>query len=90
MSGKNLALYGALSVLNLMLMAFSQQLGAGNVPIPEAWQWTVPILGAGVIGLTMLLPRLNSPSDQAPAKNPTPLRRASRKVTPPTEGNKPA
>ena len=60
---KHGVVYGALIVANAGLVALSQQLGAGNVPIPVEWQWTVPILGAMLVATTALLPRIG---DTAP------------------------
>lgn len=49
--------YALAIVLSYGLTAFAIQLGAGKVPIPEAWQWTVPIIGALITASLMLLPR---------------------------------
>ena len=50
-------LYITLVLLNLALGAFALQLGAGKVPIPADWQWTVPIIMAVVTGAGMFLPK---------------------------------
>jgi hypothetical protein len=50
--------YAAAIVINAMLVVLAQQLGAGAVPIPPAWQWVVPVAVAGITALTALLPRL--------------------------------
>jgi hypothetical protein len=54
---KNRLAYAALSILNMALGVLAIQLGADKVPIPDAWQWTVPILMAVITGATMYLPR---------------------------------
>lgn len=44
-------------VLVFVLQQFSIELGAGHVPIPDAYRWLVPILGAAIAGtLTVLTP----------------------------------
>ena len=58
MQGKDALMYGGLAVLNAILTQFAVELGKGSVPIPAHWAWVIPILGAGLVTLTMLLPRL--------------------------------
>lgn len=57
--------YSTLAILNAILMQFAVELGAGRVPIPDAWRWAVPIASAGLVALTALLPRLRA-GDTAP------------------------
>lgn len=51
------ALYALAVIANFVLTAFAIQLGAGKVPIPEASQWTVPLISAAVTAALMFLPR---------------------------------
>lgn len=60
MTSMNGAAYATLAVLSALLTAFAVQLGAGKVPIPDDWQWVVPILSAGLVAVTSLLPRIGS------------------------------
>lgn len=53
-------LYAVGVIANFALTAFAVQLGAGKIPIPEAWSWVVPILAAIVTGAMMFLPRVGS------------------------------
>lgn len=46
----------ALAVFGAVMGQFAIELGAGHVPIPEAFQWTVPILNAGLVVLVSFLP----------------------------------
>lgn len=50
--------YMGLVILNAGLGAFLIQLSAGNVPIPQAWEWTIPILNAMLVMVTAFLPRV--------------------------------
>lgn len=56
MSRWEVAGYGALIVLQAMASQLSIEIGAGRVPMPAAWQWTMPILSAGLVTLSVLLP----------------------------------
>lgn len=51
-------------VLVYVMQQFAIELGAGHVPIPEAWQWTVPILTALIAGLLAVLTPYYSRSEQ--------------------------
>lgn len=51
------ALYGLAIIANYGLTAFAIQLGAGKVPIPDRWEWAVPILSAVVTATLILLPK---------------------------------
>ncbi len=53
--------YGLLAVANAVLTQLAVELGKGTVPIPASWAWAVPILGAGIVALTMLLPKIGGP-----------------------------
>lgn len=56
----NRVLYAALAILNLMIGALLVEIGKGTVPIPEQWQWAVPVLLAALNGLALFLPRVGS------------------------------
>lgn len=60
MDNRNAILYGGLMVANAVLCQLAIELGAGRVPLPESWQWVVPILSAGLVALTSLLPRIGA------------------------------
>ncbi len=49
--------YAILVVLNLMISALLLETGRGNVPFPQGLQWAVPVLVAGLTGVTLFLPR---------------------------------
>lgn len=51
------ALYALAVIANFVLTSFAIQLGAGRVPIPEAWEWITPLISAAVTGALMFLPR---------------------------------
>lgn len=53
-------LQGAAVIASFVLTAFAVELGKGTVPIPEQWQWTVPILNAAITGALIFLPRPGS------------------------------
>lgn len=53
--------YIGLMVVSALVGQFTYELGAGRVPIPEAWWWLVPILSAGLIALTGALPKMGDP-----------------------------
>lgn len=53
-------LYALAVIANFILTAFAIQLGAGKVPIPEAWSWVIPLISAAVTGTLMFLPRVGS------------------------------
>lgn len=50
--------YGALAVLSMMLTALQGELVQGRVPIPAGMSWLIPVIVAGIIGATALLPRV--------------------------------
>ena len=54
------AIYAALVVMNLVIGAVILEVGKGTVPIPEAYQWTVPIILAALNGVSLFLPRIGS------------------------------
>lgn len=56
----NRALYGLVIVASYGLTAFAVQLGAGKVPIPDEWEWVLPILSAVVTATLTLLPRVGN------------------------------
>ena len=45
-----------LAVLGAMVGQFAVELGAGRVPVPAGWAWTVPIAVAGLVTLGLYLP----------------------------------
>jgi hypothetical protein len=47
---------GVLAVLGAVVGQFAVELGAGRVPIPAEWAWTVPIAVAGLVTLGLYLP----------------------------------
>lgn len=51
-------LYIVIMVLVAALVEFSHQLGAGKVPIPDSWEWVVPIATTALISLTVGLEKL--------------------------------
>lgn len=53
--------YAVLVILNAGLVVFAQQLATGAVPLPQEWQWVVPIAVAMVTALAALLPRVGEP-----------------------------
>lgn len=53
-------LYALAMIANFVLTAFAIQLGAGKVPIPPGWEWTIPLIAAAVTGAMMFLPRAGS------------------------------
>jgi hypothetical protein len=54
----NRVIYAALAVLNLVIGALILQIGKGAVPIPESWQWIVPVILAALNGIALFLPRV--------------------------------
>jgi lipopolysaccharide export LptBFGC system permease protein LptF len=58
------AIGGAIAIIvTYTLQQFAVELGAGHVPIPEAWHWTVPIVTALIGGvLATLTPSLRRSS----------------------------
>lgn len=56
MSRWEMAGYGGLMVLQAMVNQLSIEIGAGRVPIPPAWQWVMPVVSAGLVTLSILLP----------------------------------
>jgi hypothetical protein len=59
---------GLTIVLVYVMQQFAIELGAGHVPIPEAWQWTVPILTALIAGLLAVLTPYYSRSESDTGK----------------------
>lgn len=55
---KSRVLYVGLGILNLMIGTFIYQVGRGEVPFPDNFVWTIPILLTGLNALAMYLPRL--------------------------------
>jgi hypothetical protein len=50
------AIGGAIAlVISYTLQQLAVELGAGQVPIPDAWHWTVPIMGALISGVVAVL-----------------------------------
>jgi len=45
-----------IAVIAAAVGQFAVELGAGRVPIPEAWRWAVPIVNAGLVALVANLP----------------------------------
>ena len=58
MSKKHAGAYLALMFVSGALAQFAIELGAGHVPVPIEWRWVVPILSAGIVALTPLLPQV--------------------------------
>lgn len=58
------AWYGVLAVVNAVVTQFAVELGAGHVPIAPEWRWVIPIVSAGLVALTALLPRVRLGEDQ--------------------------
>lgn len=52
-------LYGALAVLNAVLLALYGEIMAGRVPFPPQYTWLAPIAAAGLMAATALLPRVS-------------------------------
>lgn len=50
--------YTGIILATVLLGSFGQQLAAGLVPIPKEWSWLTPVLLAGIVSLTTLLPRV--------------------------------
>lgn len=50
--------YVALIVAGATLGALGIQIAGGNVPIPASWAWLSPVLLAGIVSLTTMLPRI--------------------------------
>jgi hypothetical protein len=50
--------YVGIILATVLLGSFGQQLAAGLVPIPKEWSWLTPVLLAGIVSLTTLLPRV--------------------------------
>ena len=50
--------YGLLAILNLMLVATYGEIQAGRVPFPPDMSYLAPIISAGLVGATALLPRV--------------------------------
>jgi len=64
--------YVGLIVLGVMLASFGQQLSSGAVPLPREWSWLVPVLMAGILALTTLLPRVTDLLDSGGQQPSTP------------------
>lgn len=56
MSNWDKAGYAGLMVAQAMVTAAAIQIAAGQVPVPAAWAWALPIVQAGLVTLAMLLP----------------------------------
>ena len=52
--------YFGLMALGAALTQFGIELGSGNVPLPEALRWTVPIIAAAIPALAMGLPKVKA------------------------------
>lgn len=55
---KHALAYGALIILNVMLVELVNQFNQGNIPIPAEYRWVAAVIAAGIVALTSLLPRL--------------------------------
>lgn len=51
-------------VFTYVMQQFAIELGAGHVPIPEQWQWTVPILTALIAGVLAVITPYYSKREQ--------------------------
>lgn len=56
--------YIGLAVLAAMLTVFNIELAQGLVPIPPDWQWVAPIISAGIVAVTVFLPRAGTSSTE--------------------------
>jgi hypothetical protein len=56
----NRVLQASAVILSFVLTAFAIELGKGTVPIPDQYQWLVPIINAAVTGALIFLPRPGS------------------------------
>lgn len=71
--------YTGIILATVLLGSFGQQLAAGLVPIPKEWSWLTPVLLAGIVSLTTLLPRVTDTQQNSlaqveqPPKTPTPV-----------------
>lgn len=48
--------YLGLTVASAVLSQLAYELGRGSIPIPDAWQWTVPLISAALVAITAWLP----------------------------------
>lgn len=54
------ASYVSLVVLQAVATQLAIEIGAGRVPLPPAWHWVLPVASAGLVTLSMLLPRMGA------------------------------
>lgn len=63
--------FGVAFVIVAILSQFNIELGKGNVPIPNDWQWAVPIITAGIAAIITVVTPYFSPSQaRESAKRP--------------------
>lgn len=62
MRGWEKASYGALIVAQAMASQLAIEIGAGRVPVPERWQWMLPVAQAGLMAISLLLPSVRRPT----------------------------
>ena len=48
--------YAGLIVMQAMCSQLAIEIGSGRVPMPERWQWILPVAQAGLMALSLLLP----------------------------------
>ncbi len=58
-SAKTRLIYGGLAVLSMMLTALYGEIMAGHVAFPDGWAFLAPVISAGLVGATALLPRVS-------------------------------